>query len=272
MLLVSSVSFSFILSGEQFGRLSPQRGLRQEDPLSPFLFLFCFEALSSLFREAECPNFISRARIARSAPCISHLLFADDNLIFCEATSKSMQVISHILQRYSTASGQLINFDKSSMVISNNANQEEADHLALILGVRVVDKHEKHLGLPAVGGKSKSVMFAVPTLASLARRIVGVDNLYPVCKDSKEDAKHVLLKCSFSRQVWAFALLPYSIISVWPSDEEGWFRQICYFLESDDADYFLMLCWILWNNHNAVLMEGTHTSGIDLVCSARLKL
>ncbi|KAL0346027.1 UNVERIFIED_CONTAM: hypothetical protein Sradi_4434000 [Sesamum radiatum] len=132
----------------------------QGDPLSPYIFLFCYEALNRLFGEAERLNHIKGVQVARSAPCISHLLFADDTLAFCEATFGSLQAISHLLDKYVVASGRVINLKKSNMVFIKNVSANDRDHLALALGVRVVDKHDKYLGFPAVGGRSKMEMFA----------------------------------------------------------------------------------------------------------------
>ncbi|KAL0314933.1 UNVERIFIED_CONTAM: putative mitochondrial protein [Sesamum angustifolium] len=159
MLLVSTVSFSFILSGENIGEVAPHRGLRQGDPLSPYLFLFCSEALSGLFREAENSNSVKGVKIARNAPCISHLLFADDTLVFCEASLSAMQEVSRLLSKYEAASGQKVNLEKSSMVLSRNVEQFDRVLFAEALGIKVIEKHEKYLGLPAVGGRFKREMF-----------------------------------------------------------------------------------------------------------------
>ena len=51
---------------------------------------------------------------------ISHLLFADESLLFCRANLEEVQAISDILQTYAVASGQYINFDKSSVFFSTN--------------------------------------------------------------------------------------------------------------------------------------------------------
>ncbi|KAL0462114.1 UNVERIFIED_CONTAM: putative mitochondrial protein [Sesamum latifolium] len=83
MLLVSTVSYSFTLNGEPFGFLRPERGIRQGDPLSPYLFIFCAETLSRMMQEAECRGRLMGVKVMDRAPSISHLLFADDTLIFC---------------------------------------------------------------------------------------------------------------------------------------------------------------------------------------------
>ncbi|KAL0402035.1 UNVERIFIED_CONTAM: hypothetical protein Slati_4233400 [Sesamum latifolium] len=110
--------------------------------------------------EAERSGFIRGVKIARNAPCISHLLFADDTLIFCEASLGAMQVVSNLLTRYEAASGQKVNLEKSSMVLSRNVNALNKDSLANALGIGVIEKHDKYLGLPAMGGgRSKREMF-----------------------------------------------------------------------------------------------------------------
>ncbi|XP_074306594.1 putative mitochondrial protein AtMg01250 [Silene latifolia] len=83
---VSTVTFSVLLNGIPSEEFQPTRGLRQGDPLSPYLFILCAEALSNLMRRAVEANSIHGIRIARNAPAISHLLFADDSIFFARAT------------------------------------------------------------------------------------------------------------------------------------------------------------------------------------------
>ncbi|KAL0327239.1 UNVERIFIED_CONTAM: putative mitochondrial protein [Sesamum angustifolium] len=113
MLCVSLVSYSFLLSGSQFGSITPQRGLRQGDPLSPYLFLLCIESLCSLFRAAADRGTIPGVAVCRGAPSISHLLFADDTMVFCPATLNTVQAVRLVLDTYKLASGQEINLHKS---------------------------------------------------------------------------------------------------------------------------------------------------------------
>ncbi|KAL0434525.1 UNVERIFIED_CONTAM: putative mitochondrial protein [Sesamum latifolium] len=159
MLLISTVSYSFMLNGESFGFLRPQRGLRQGDPLLPYLFLFCVEAFSGLLADAESRGGLRGVFVARTAPRISHSLFADDTLIFCKTSKATMVEIRQILDKYEEASGQKVNLDKSSLVFSSNVKEEDKQVMAERLGVEVVLKHDKYLGLPAVGGRSKKEMF-----------------------------------------------------------------------------------------------------------------
>lgn len=83
---ISSVSFSFKLNGTIFGDLQPTRGLRQGDEISPYLFLICAEAFSTLLTRATDQKEIHGVRVCRGAPVISHLFFADDSIIFANAS------------------------------------------------------------------------------------------------------------------------------------------------------------------------------------------
>lgn len=82
---VSSISYSFIINREVLGSLSPSRGLRQGDPLSPYLFILVADALSRTLLSKVQERQIHGAKASRSGPEISHLLFADDNLLFARA-------------------------------------------------------------------------------------------------------------------------------------------------------------------------------------------
>ena len=78
MACVTSATFAVMVNGEPHGYIKPTRGLRQGDPLSPYLFLLCTEGLSALIRKAEGEDLIRGVAICRGGPQISHLFFADD--------------------------------------------------------------------------------------------------------------------------------------------------------------------------------------------------
>jgi hypothetical protein len=82
MLCVTTVRYTVKFNGALLEAFSPTRGLRQGDPLSPFLFLFVADGLSALLHSEIAAGGISPIKICRRAPGISHLLFADDTLLF----------------------------------------------------------------------------------------------------------------------------------------------------------------------------------------------
>ncbi|GMI79095.1 hypothetical protein HRI_001578800 [Hibiscus trionum] len=153
---ISSVSYSVVLNGSVGNRFSPSRGLRQGDPLSPFLFLVCSEGLSSLLRQASCGVGV---RIARGAPNISHLFFADDSLIFGEASSRGASTIREILGIYERCSGQVVNLEKSGVFFSGNTTDREKDEVKRILGINQGFSSEKFLGLPILVGRNRKQVF-----------------------------------------------------------------------------------------------------------------
>ena len=91
MLCVKTVSYSILVNGEPKGMIKPTRGIRQGDPLSPFLFLFCTEGLNGLITKAGEKGDIKGYALCRNSPRLTHLFFADDSLLFCRATIQECQ-------------------------------------------------------------------------------------------------------------------------------------------------------------------------------------
>ncbi|BFG37836.1 hypothetical protein CerSpe_241100 [Prunus speciosa] len=152
MACVRTVTYSFLINGEPRGNLHPSRGLRQGDPISPYLFLFCTEGLTTLLNTAECRRELQGITICRGAPSVSHLFFADDSFIFARANSANCYHLRHILELYERASGQKINCGKSTVAFSSNIPIDVQGTLAHQLGVNKVSHHDIYLGLPMVVG------------------------------------------------------------------------------------------------------------------------
>lgn len=79
---ISTVQYRVLSEGKEWGPITPTRGLRQGDPLSPCLFLLVAECLSAMLRVEEASGGLHGLSVARGAPSISHLFFADDCLFF----------------------------------------------------------------------------------------------------------------------------------------------------------------------------------------------
>ncbi|KAF5447348.1 hypothetical protein F2P56_032905 [Juglans regia] len=156
---VETVSYSIILNGSPQEVFIPTRGIRQGDPLSPYLFILCAEVLTSLLENAERTKAITGIQIARRRVTINHLLFADDSLLFCKANSLEWSRMLHVLSTYEKASGQRLNKDKTAIHFSRNTSQENKDLILSTTGVHSAQSYERYLGLPALMGKSRTKSF-----------------------------------------------------------------------------------------------------------------
>ncbi|KAL4324332.1 hypothetical protein GQ457_11G028020 [Hibiscus cannabinus] len=105
MRCVSSVSSRIRLRGTLSEAFLPQLGLRQGDPLSPFLFLFCTEGLSTALTAAQREGRLPGVRASKHGPPINHLLFADDSLVFLRNDMSEVHFLKDILSTYSADSG-----------------------------------------------------------------------------------------------------------------------------------------------------------------------
>ncbi|CAN6559066.1 unnamed protein product [Malus baccata var. baccata] len=153
---VTSVNFAVILNRMPGNKFAPSRGLRQGDPLSPFLFLLVGEVLSRLIQDAIDKRMLKGVKMNVGGPVISHILFADDTLIFLKANKKNCRNLVKLLEAYCLASGQGINAQKSCVFFGANTPEAVSTELGLILAMPVVNNPGSYLGVPAVWGRSKS--------------------------------------------------------------------------------------------------------------------
>ena len=113
------------INGTPTGRIIPLRGLRQGDPLSPYLFLLCAEGLSAMLHQSLQNKKLRGVSACRRGPKVSHLFFADDNLIFGRATVVESTKILRILKVYEDSSGQQLNKEKIALYFSRNTPIED---------------------------------------------------------------------------------------------------------------------------------------------------
>ncbi|XP_030944700.1 uncharacterized protein LOC115969235 [Quercus lobata] len=118
------------------------------------------EGFTTLLAKVELEGRITGVSICRGAPRVTNLLFADDSLLFFQATPKEREVVAKILQNYERASSQSINPEKSLAFFNNNTTDIQKQQIFQILGVKEVVKFESYLGLPTLIGRDKYHTFA----------------------------------------------------------------------------------------------------------------
>ena len=152
---ITSVTYSLLVNGEPHGHITPTRGIRQGDPLSPYLFLLCTEGLHRLIQDAANNGNIKGVSICRNGPKLTHLLFADDSLLFCRANSTECNKVMDLLSLYEEVLGQKINRGKTTLFFSKLVTEANKQIIKGILGVCEIHHYEKYLGLPSLMGIGK---------------------------------------------------------------------------------------------------------------------
>lgn len=158
MTCVMTARYKISHAGKEFGDIIPERGLRQGDPLSSYLFLVCMEGLSALIKNYESRGIIKGIKVARGAPTVSHMFFADDSYIYCCANKEEAGHVMNMLKTFEAASGQKINVDKSSVFFSRNVEINTKEGVLEILGFHEADENTQYLGLPNCMGRNKSAI------------------------------------------------------------------------------------------------------------------
>jgi hypothetical protein len=169
---ISTTSFSILINGSPFGMFSPSRGLRQGDHLSPFLFILSTEVLSRLIHHQESIGLLKGIKIGKHCPPITHLLFADDLLIFAKATLTEARTIKSCLDSYCAWSGQQVNEAKSSILFSKNTLASTIRSIKGIIPFHDSSLSATYLSLPFILGNSKKRAFQ-PILDKVLHKIEG---------------------------------------------------------------------------------------------------
>lgn len=171
MKCVETVWFSVRVNGQLSNAFYPTRGIRQGDPMSPYLFLLCAEGLSCMLKFSG-PQFLAKGvRVGVHAPWVSHLLFADDCLVFMQASERAGQRLADILRTYQEGSDQMVNTAKSAIFFSENCDDNMKEEMRQSTGIVTEALGEKYLGLPTAVGRSTTDSFE--PIPAKVRSLVG---------------------------------------------------------------------------------------------------
>ncbi|KAK4270818.1 hypothetical protein QN277_019587 [Acacia crassicarpa] len=145
---VSSVSYNVIWNGTQTEFFFPRRGLRQGDPISPLLFVLCMEKLSHLICDEVSRGGWKPISVSNSGLQVSHLLFADDLLLFGVASENQALCMLNCLDCFSRASGGKVSCEKSSVFFSPRVPGQTRRRILGLSNMKASNEIGRYLGFP----------------------------------------------------------------------------------------------------------------------------
>ena len=178
MFCLSTVHFSILINGSPCEFFGSTRGLRQGDPLSPLLFVLVMDALGRMLDKAVLEGRLfgfSVGNLEGRSMAVSHLLFADDTLIFCKADLDQIMILRMILIWFEVVLGLKINLGKSEIVPIGVVHY--IDLFLVDLGCKQGSLPMKYLGFP-LGAKFKDKSIWNPILEKMESRLEGWKRLY----------------------------------------------------------------------------------------------
>uniref|UniRef100_A0A8I6Y3E3 Reverse transcriptase domain-containing protein n=1 Tax=Hordeum vulgare subsp. vulgare TaxID=112509 RepID=A0A8I6Y3E3_HORVV len=159
MRCVTSTRYAVRVNGELTSPVVPSRGIRQGDPISPYLFVLCTEGLSCLMQQKEGLGVLQGIRNGRQGPSISHLLFADDSIFFARSDHRTVQALKSFINSYCHASGQKVNLQKSSIFFGHSCPPTIKAEVMHQLEVTNEGMQDFYLGMPTAVARASTSSF-----------------------------------------------------------------------------------------------------------------
>ncbi|WCJ39802.1 RNA-directed DNA polymerase (reverse transcriptase) [Euphorbia peplus] len=156
---ISSPKLSIIWNGRTLEQFVSSRGIRQGDSISPYIFVLCMDRLSHLINAEVDKGNWKPIKISQRGPLLSHLFFADDLILFAEASLDQISIIKSVLDTFCACSGQRTNLAKSSIYFSKNVDSELAKNLSAISGIPITDNLGMYLGMSIIHGRLNKTSF-----------------------------------------------------------------------------------------------------------------
>ncbi|GKU95494.1 hypothetical protein SLEP1_g8850 [Rubroshorea leprosula] len=171
---------SILINGSLTRQFPVTKGIRQGDPLSPFLFLIVAEGLNGLMTAAVNKKLYKGVEVRNDAVTITHLQFADDTIFFGEALEQNIRTVKCILRTFEMMVGLKINFEKCQLM-GIEVEDDWRNKMAYRLGCKEGEFPIKYLGIP-IGGNHRRLKIVVQP-----PRVLDVRLLDPkrICKDKE---------------------------------------------------------------------------------------
>ena len=167
---VTSASMSILLNGSPLKPFRFQKGLRQGDSLSPYLFILVSEALVCLLKKADDMNLIKVVHIRKEKVSLKHLQFADDTLIFAPRNPRVITNYFRILDVFAMMSGLSLNYSKSCFISWNASDQIWVGETARSMGCSHSMCPFTYLGFPLGDHMNKQSAWK-PVLVKIQNRL-----------------------------------------------------------------------------------------------------
>lgn len=145
---VSASSISILVNGKKTNVFNPTRCIKQRDPISPYLIIFCMERLSRTIDTMVQDRKWNPISVTPQGPAISHLFFADDLTLFSRDTPEDYTTITNALRNFYDCSGQKLNLQKSKIIFSQNYSIDMANQCSTSLNIPASTTFGNYLGLP----------------------------------------------------------------------------------------------------------------------------
>ncbi|XP_048493650.1 uncharacterized protein LOC125494124 [Beta vulgaris subsp. vulgaris] len=146
MSVITSPSISVLWNGEITNDFLPTRGIRQGDPLSPYIFVLCMERHSQLIHEKVNLNLWKPLKIAKDIG-LSHLFYADDVFLFGKASRANLDVILGVLKDFGELSGLFLNASKSTIIVPRKMDHNVRHSISSHCNLRVSSDFGNYLGI-----------------------------------------------------------------------------------------------------------------------------
>ncbi|GLT34655.1 hypothetical protein SLA2020_091580 [Shorea laevis] len=156
MFSVTSLQLSVLWNGKELPSFQPQRGLCQGDPFSPYLFIMVMEKLSHMIQSRVASNSWKPFHISRGGLALAHLFFADDLMLFYNASLAQVEMVMECLNEFAEVSGLDINLSKSKMYVSPNIQSQVAGGWSAACGIPLTKDLGTYLGVPILHGRPRA--------------------------------------------------------------------------------------------------------------------